>query len=139
MLERALAGQILLGDFTFRYGANAIERGMRFDTLDFVENTAATLDQLNGLDISGGRVEKIRCYLTGKSLGSGHYLVNRFHVQDKHGASRAVYNAKINIHRDKAEAIYLGIRGEDLAAFDTTKVESMSRDAEETGSFIVRP
>ena len=139
MLERALPGQILLGDFTFRYGGSTIERALRFDTLDFVENTAATLDQLNGLDISGGRVEKIRCYLTGQSLGSGHYQVNRYHVSDKHGASRAVYNAKINIHRDKAEPIYLGIRGDDLSAFDTTKVESLSRDADETGSFIVRP
>jgi hypothetical protein len=139
MLERALPGQILLGDFTFRFGSNAIERGMRFDTLDFVENTRATLNQLNGLDISGGRVEKIRCYLTGQNLGGGRYLVNRFHVQDKHGATRAVYNAKINIHRDQAEPIYLGIRGDNLSAFGATKVESLSRDAEETGSFIVRP
>ena len=139
MLERALPGQILLGDFTFQFGGNAIERSLRFDTLDFVENTAATLDQLKGLDISGGCVEKIRCYLTGRSLGNGRYLVNRYHVRDKHGATRAVYNAKINIRRDKTEPIFLGIRGEDLSAFDTTKVESLSRDAEDTGSFIVRP
>ncbi len=86
MLERALPGQILLGDFTFRFGGNAIERAIRFDTLDFVENTAATLDQLKGLDISGGRIENIRCYLTGQNLGSGHYLVNRYHISDKHGA-----------------------------------------------------
>jgi hypothetical protein len=139
MLERALPGQILLGDFAFRHGSNALERSLRFDTLDFVENTAATLDQLNGLEISHGRVEKIRCYLTGRSLGNGRYLVSRYHVRDKHGATRAVYNAKINIHRDKAEPIYLGIRSDDLDAFETAKVESLNRDAEETGSFIVRP
>ena len=84
-------------------------------------------------------MEKIRCYLTGQNLGSGHYRVNRFHVSDKHGASRTVYNAKINIHRDKAEPIYLGIRGDNLSAFATTKVESLSRDTEQTASFIVRP
>jgi hypothetical protein len=139
MLERALPGQILLGDFTFRHGGSAVERSMRLDTLDFVENTASTLDRLNGLDISGGRVENIRCYLTGRSLGSGHYLVNRYHVQDKHGALRAVYNAKINIRRDNAEPIFLGVPSEDLWAFNTSKVESLSRDAEQTGSFIVRP
>ena len=139
MVERALPGQILLGDFEFQFGGNAIERSIRFDTLDFVENTAATLDQLNGLDISGGRVENIRCYLTGRSLGGGRYLVSRYHVRDKHGATRAVYNAKINIQRDKAEPIFLGIRSEDLSAFNTTKVESLNRDAEATGSFIVRP
>jgi hypothetical protein len=139
MLERAMPGQILLGNFQFQFGGDGIGRGMRFDTLDFVENTAETLDQLNGLDISGGRVGNIRCYLTGRSLGSGHYLVSRYHVRDKHGATRAVYNAKINIHREQAEPIFLGIRSEDLSAFETTKVESLSRDAEDTGSFIVRP
>lgn len=139
MLERALPGQILLGDFEFQFGGNAVERSMRFDTLDFVENTAATLDQLNGLDISGGSVQNIRCYLTGRSLGNGRYLVSRYHIRDKHGATRAVYNAKINIQRDKAEPIFLGIPSGDLWAFNTTKVESLSRDAEETGSFIVRP
>ncbi len=139
MVERALPGQILLGDFEFRLGGSTLGRGMRFDTLDFVENTAATLDRLNGLDISGGRVRNIRCYLTGRSLGTGQYLVNRYHVSDKHGMTRAVYNAKINIERDKAEPIYLGIQSEDLWAFNTAKVESLSRDAEETGSFIVRP
>jgi hypothetical protein len=139
MLERALPGQILLGDFKFQFGGSPVERAMRFDTLDFVENTAATLDQLRGLDISGGSVENIRCYLTGRSLGSGHYLVSRYHIRDKHGATRAVYNAKINILRDKAEPIFLGIPSDHLWAFDTTKVESLSRDAEETGSFIVRP
>jgi len=84
-------------------------------------------------------VDRIRCYLTGQNLGAGRYMVNRFRVRDKHGTERAVYNAKINIHRDKTEPIYLGVRGESLAAFETTKVESLSRDAEETGSFIVRP
>ncbi|MND06961.1 hypothetical protein D3C83_286660 [compost metagenome] len=60
-------------------------------------------------------------------------------MSDKHGASRAVYNAKINIHRDTAESIYLGIRGDKLSAFEASRVETLNRDAEETGSFIVRP
>ena len=139
MIERALPGQILLGDFRLRFGANDIERGLRFETPDFVEHTAATLDQLKGLKISGGSVQKIRCYLTGRSLSGGRYLVSRYHVRDKHGESRAVYNAKINIHRDTAEPIFLGIRGDDLSAFDTVRTESLSRDAEDTGSTVVRP
>lgn len=139
MIASALPGQILLGDFRLQFGANAIERGLRFETPDFVEHTAATLDQLRGLNISGGSVQKIRCYLTGHSLGGGSYMVSRYHVRDKHGDSRAVYNAKINIHRDTAEPIYLGIRGDHLSAFETVRVESLSRDAEETGSAVVRP
>jgi hypothetical protein len=115
MVDHALPGQILLGDFV--------------TTPDFVQNTAATLDQLNGLDISGGRIGNIRCYLTGRSLGGGHYSVNRYHLRDKHGTSRTVYNAKINIHRDKAEPIFLGIRTDGLRAFNASKVESLSPHA----------
>jgi hypothetical protein len=112
MVDHALPGQILLGDFV--------------TTPDFVQGTAATLDQLNGLDISGGRIETIRCYLTGHSLGGGHYSVNRYHLRDKHGTSRTVYNAKINIHRDPAEPIFLGIRTDGLRALNASKVESLS-------------
>ena len=92
-------------------------RKIRYDTLDFVENTAATLDQLRGMDISGGSINNIRCYLTGKSLGTGRHLVNRYHIVDKHGTTRTVYNAKINIHREQAEPIFLGIPSDDLQAF----------------------
>lgn len=139
MIERALPGQILLGDFRIDTTEEKTNRKIRYDTLDFVENTAATLDQLHGMNISGGSIDNIRCYLTGKSLGAGRYLVNRFHIVDKHGTTRTVYNAKINIHRENAEPIYLGIQSEDLHAFSTTRVEALSRDGEQTGSFFVRP
>lgn len=138
MVERALPGQILLGDFVTQVGSSK-GRSISYDTLDFVESTAATLDQLNGLDISGGRIENIRCYLTGRSLGEGQYMVNRYHLRDKHGTTRSVYNAKINIHRDKAEPIFLGIQSDDLWAFDTARVESINRDAAATASFFIRP
>ena len=66
-------------------------------------------------------------------------MVNRYHIVDKHGTTRTVYNAKINIHRENAESILLGIQSGDLPAFRTTRVESLSRDGEETGSYFVRP
>ncbi|HEX7811222.1 MAG TPA: hypothetical protein VF460_04885, partial [Burkholderiales bacterium] len=135
----ALPGQILIGDFSTEVGSGGKVRSFRSDTLDFVENTAATLDQLNGLDISGGRIENIRCYLTGRSHGGGHYLVNRYHLKDKHGTTRTVYNAKINIHRAKAEPIFLGIQSDDLWAFNAAKIESINRDAAATASFFIRP
>ena len=120
MVGHALPGQILLGDFVTPLGES---------TLAFVENTAATLDQLNGLDISGSRVDTIRCYVTGQSQGGGRYLANRYHLRDKHGTLRTVYNAKINIHRERAEPIFLGMRSADLPAFNAVKVESPSPEA----------
>ena len=139
MIERALPGQILLGDFRIDVTDEKTRRKIRYDTLDFVENTAATLDQLKGLEISGGRIDTIRCYLTGNSLGGGRYLVNRYHIVDKHGTTRTVYNAKINIHRESAEPIFLGNQTEDLKSFATARVEALNRDTETTGSNFVRP
>jgi hypothetical protein len=139
MIERALPGQILLGDFRIETTEDKTGRKIRYDTVDFVENTAATLDQLQGMTISGASIANIRCYLTGKSLGAGRYQVNRYHIVDKHGTTRAVYNAKMNIHRESAETIYLGIQSEELQAFSSARVESLSRDAEQTGSYFVRP
>jgi len=139
MIDRALPGQILIGDFRIETTDEKTRRKFRYDTLDFIESTAATLDQLHGLNISGGSIENIRCYLTGKSLGAGRYMVNRYQIVDKHGTTRTVYNAKINIHRDDAETIFLGIQSEDLEAFAAVKVESLRRDGELTGSFFVRP
>src|SRR6185436_7343079 len=66
MIEKSLPGQILLGDFKFTEEMGP-GRSIRHDTVDFVERTAATLDHLNGLGISGGNIENIRCYLTGQS------------------------------------------------------------------------
>ncbi len=138
MIDKALPGQILLGDFAVD------EKGVtgpfaRYDTLEFVERTAKTLDQVRGLVVSGGRIDNIRCYLTGQSLGGSRYVVNRYHIRDKHGTNRVAYNAKINIHRENAEPIFLGIQREHLGAFGAIRVESLDRDAEATGSFFIRP
>jgi hypothetical protein len=125
MVEHALPGQILLGDFVAPLGDAGSGRTIRHDTLAFVENTAATLEQLAGLDISGGRIRDIRCYLTGFRAAGGNYLVNRYRLVDKHGTTRAVYNAKINIHRESAEPVFLGLQSEDLGAFKASRVESL--------------
>jgi hypothetical protein len=130
MVNGALPGQILLGDFATEARGHGSGSLIRHNTLDFVENTAATLDQLNGLDIAGGHIEQIRCYLTGPTMRGGRYRVNRYHLSDKHGTVRTVYNAKINMHRDRGEPIFLGIRNDDLGAFSASKVESLNRNAE---------
>lgn len=119
MVDHALPGQILLGDFLTRGGDDGKGEG----TLEFVKSAAASLDQLTGLEISEGRIARIHCYVTGRDVGGGHYSVDRYDVRDKHGTMRTMYNAKINIHRDAAEPIFLGIRGDDLSGFEASRVE----------------
>lgn len=128
MLEKALPGQILLGEFEIDVGDESSDRAERYDTLDFVEKTAATLEQIKGLEVAGDRVESIRCYLTGQKPGGGRYPVNRYRIRDKHGTERFVYNAKINIHRQQAGPIFLGIQSQELSGFDAAGVDVLDRD-----------
>ncbi|MBI3045648.1 MAG: hypothetical protein HYY78_22805 [Betaproteobacteria bacterium] len=127
MIAKALPGQILLGDFGIEVGDGTVGPAVRYDTLDFVEKTAVSLDQLHGLEVAGDRIGQIRCYLTGQRVSGERYPVNRYHIRDKHGTERTVYNAKINIHRENAEPIFLGVRSEELADFPTEWIEIMDR------------
>ena len=58
---------------------------------------------------SGERVTAIKCYLTGENMGGNQFNIRRLHIKDKHGLSRVAYNAKVNIYREIAEPILLGI------------------------------
>jgi len=67
------------------------------------------LSQLNGLILSGDSIESIKCYLTGRAQPDGTFTIRKLAINDKHGLSRNVFNAKINIYRLAAEPILLGI------------------------------
>lgn len=112
MIEQAMPNQILLGDFDIQMqeGDDLVE----VSTTDFVNRTAATLGQLQGLTIADDKIEDIRCYLTGQRGQGDSFPVARYRIRDKHGIARTVFNAKINIHREKDDPIYLGVQNEDL-------------------------
>jgi hypothetical protein len=112
MIARALPGQILVGEFRGEMsavadGPNAPPRPI--DSMSFVELATRTAGQLAGIELSGERVDAIRCYLTGTLLQNGEFTVRRLTINDKHGISRRVFNAKVNIYRHNADAILLGI------------------------------
>jgi hypothetical protein len=113
MIERSLPGQILIGDFNIELHDAKADRLARYGTLDFVERTTATLDELKGLTVAQDRIENVRCYLTGAG-GGGNFRVDSYRIADKHGLTRRVYNAKINIHRAQAEPVFLGIQHREL-------------------------
>jgi hypothetical protein len=111
MIERALPGQILVGDFRAAMPTADAERGdvAIVDSVDFVDLAARNVEQLAGIELSGERVDAIRCYLTGTKLSNGEFSVRRITIHDKHGISRRAYNAKVNIYRQTAEPILLGV------------------------------
>jgi hypothetical protein len=118
MIEAAMPGQILVGDFMAEISGapnGECESQVNLDAVSFLQRAQVNLTKLSGLEISGERVTAIKCYLTGERLESGEFNIRRLHIKDKHGLTRTAYNAKINIYRDTAQPILLGIEDKKLA------------------------
>jgi hypothetical protein len=116
MIERALPNQILVGEFAVEMALGKEGGTVRVDSVDFVMRATRNLAHLQGLELSGERIDAIKCYLTGTRLDNGEFTVRRITLDDKHGISRQVYNAKVNIYRRKAEPILLGIEDRLISA-----------------------
>jgi hypothetical protein len=114
LLEKARPGQILLGDFQLQGGDGQSEEPRTYGTIEFIARTERLLRQLEGLAVARDHIAGIRCYLTGASTPDGAFEPSRYLVQDKHGLTRPVYNAKINIHLRDGEPIFLGLQHKDL-------------------------
>jgi hypothetical protein len=118
MIEAALPGQILVGDFLADIHDDPStheETQANLDAVTFLQRAQGNLSKLSGLEFSGERVTAIKCYLTGENMGGGQFNIRRLHIKDKHGLSRVAYNAKVNIYRDSAKPILLGIEDRKLA------------------------
>jgi hypothetical protein len=93
----------------------------KIDSIQFIEKTQKTLSSLKGLILSGDEIDSIKCYLTGEKQENGNYNIKKYRIADKHGRTRGVFNAKINIYRKKAEPIFLGTQDTDLAEFQAVE------------------
>jgi hypothetical protein len=117
MIEAALPGQILVGDFLANLSTEPVghdESQVNLDAVAFLQRAQGNLSKLSGLELSGEKVSAIKCYLTGERLESGEFNIRKLHIRDKHGLSRTAYNAKVNIYRELAEPILLGIEDRKL-------------------------
>jgi len=84
--------------------------------VSFLQRAQGNLEQLSGMVLSGDRITAIKCYLTGENMGGGQFNIRRLIITDKHGLSRVAFNAKVNIYREDAEPILLGIQDAKLPA-----------------------
>lgn len=117
MIDAAMPGQILVGDFLANVSGspeNFEESQVNLDAVTFLHRAQGNLAQLSGLVLSGERVTAIKCYLTGERMESGEFNIRKLEIKDKHGLLRTAYNAKVNIYRDTAEPILLGIEDKKL-------------------------
>ena len=119
MIDAAMPGQILVGDFLADVSSehvDPVQTQANLDAVMFLERAQGNLAKLSGLELAGERVTAIKCYLTGEHMGGGQFNIRRLHIKDKHGLSRVAYNAKVNIYRETAQPILLGIEDKNLAA-----------------------
>jgi hypothetical protein len=118
MIEAAMPGQILVGDFLAELpgqGNGEEESQVNLDAVTFLKRAQGNLSKLSGLELSGEKVTAIKCYLTGERQDNGDFSIRRLQIKDKHGLSRTAYNAKINIYRELAQPILLGIEDKKLS------------------------
>lgn len=123
MVERALPGQVLVGDFWVSMPDGVHGHVVKIDTLQFIDKAQETLSSLKGLILSGDSIDGINCYLTGDRSERNDFGVLRYTIADKHDRLRNVYNAKINIYRGDADPIFLGLQTTDLQNFDTVSAD----------------
>jgi hypothetical protein len=115
MIEAALPGQILVGEFVANHSDPDPSRTQaHIDAVTFLQRAQGNLSKLSGLEFSGERVTAIKCYLTGENMGGGQFSIRRLQIKDKHGLSRVAYNAKVNIYRENTQPILLGIEDRKL-------------------------
>jgi hypothetical protein len=117
MIEAALPGQILVGEFLANHtdvSPDPTQTQAQMDAVTFLQRAQGNLAKLSGLEFSGERVTAIKCYLTGENMGGGEFNIRRLEIKDKHGLSRVAYNAKVNIYRENTQPILLGIEDRKL-------------------------
>lgn len=123
MIDAALPGQILVGDFMTSIESHTATGTLtvdpNVDAVTFLERAQGNLSQLSGMELSGERVTAIKCYLTGENMGEGQFNIRRLTIKDKHGLSRVAFNAKVNIYRETAQPILLGIQDRKLPVVNT--------------------
>ena len=129
MIDATLPGQIFVGEFLpdkFLQDSAHVETQSNLDAVRFLERAQGNLPKLSGLVLAGERVTAIKCYLTGEQLDNGNFSIRKLSIKDKHGLTRTVYNAKVNIYRAKGDPILLGIEDRVLAKQDCGDEKSAS-------------
>ncbi len=117
MVQKALAGQILIGSFE-RPDDSGAGSPTPMATTSFMGRAQEQLDRLMDVTLAGEQISAIKAYLTGERLDSQSFNVKSYRVSDKHGHRRTVFNAKVSIYRGHAAPLYLGLGNTDLQTFD---------------------
>ena len=125
MIENAMPGQILIGDFHVPIRSETDDAFTTVDTVQFIERAQKNLSSLEGLYLSGESIVSLKSYLTGEIDANDRFNIKKYEITDKHGLTRNAFNAKLNIYRRGADPIFLGLQNSDLSDFEMFETKKL--------------
>lgn len=103
MLDAAVPGQVLVGDFagagTIGGEVAAVRGAADSDTRAFVDERDAGLGRIRGVRMMGREIDGLRCWLSSDDDGSPRIVT----VEDKHGLSHRAYNLELAVDLEGEE------------------------------------
>ena len=128
LAAKALSAQILIGDFNRPRDEND---GSGVNTMFFVMHAQRQLRGLGAIELGGDKVSSILTFLTGPESGPRQNDISQFRIRDAHGVEHLAYNAKVSIHREQAQSVFLGLDAKALDAFKAVDVTELHVNYEE--------
>lgn len=129
MIDRALPGQILIGNFH-----NFMENETQpLNTVQFMDRARKHFALFENITLSREKISTIKCYLTGEKTEDGEFNISRYVIRDKHEYQHVVFNAKVNIYRQRGIPVYLGRQSCDLENFKTINRAPLDQTPDKTG------
>ncbi|MEE4279617.1 MAG: hypothetical protein V2I82_14205 [Halieaceae bacterium] len=114
IVDRALPGQLMLGDFA---GA-----GEGHGSADFLRSCAEAADALKGLSMMGQPLRDLRCWLS-RDTGEGEdSLPLDLTITDKHGIKHHAFNLQAELDFDEG-SLSLGITPEEFRSGDAARTK----------------
>ena len=114
-----LVKKIMVGDFLADMPGPDTAGTRELSSIEFIEKTQQSLSNLQGLVLSDDEINSIQCYPTGQQNTDGGFDIKRYLLHDKHRLTRHIYNAKVNIYRQQADPIYLGVHDKEMQTFES--------------------
>ncbi|HTP82622.1 MAG TPA: hypothetical protein VMQ11_06745 [Alphaproteobacteria bacterium] len=114
ILEKALTGQILLGNFQRPVDGSA----KILDTVLFLARAEKLVARLTGAEVGGHPVKEIRSIISGGQIGNRAQSVLKYAITDKHGNRYEAFNLHARVERDDTARLEFGLRPDKLAGFN---------------------
>lgn len=114
ILEKALTGQILLGNFQRPVDGSA----KILDTVLFLARAEKLLARLTGAEIGAHVLKEIRSIVSGGRIGNRAQSVLKYSIADKHGNRYEAFNVHAWVDRDSATRLEFGLRPDKLTGFN---------------------